>query len=141
MGGERKPGRAAFVSFRILGSKPSWFVGLKLGGKESMKLVNAGGCDAMRAEGETRTPSPGLALTLANPTNSIKMPIEMIRILFTVVDLLSDSQYRKTIQNPFRQNLRHCRNMFQTSRFERVNFAGFVFALASGGSAGHVPFL
>jgi hypothetical protein len=119
MGGEFKPGRAAFVSFRNPGSKLSLFVEPKPGGKESMRLVNAGGCEVVRAEGETPTPSPGLALALANPTNSIRTPIGMMRILITVVDRLSDNKYRKTIQNSFRQNWRRC-NIPEASRFGRV---------------------
>jgi hypothetical protein len=83
---ELKLGRAEFVSFIIPGSKVSLFVGPKTGGRESMKLVNAGGCGAMRTEFETPTPSPGLALAPANPTSSIKTPIGMMCILFTVVD-------------------------------------------------------
>jgi hypothetical protein len=98
----------------------SLFVGPKPGGKESMKLVNAGGCGVGRSKRETPTPSPGLAL--ASPTNSIKTQIGMMRILFTVVDLSLDNEYRKIIQNPFRQNRRRC-NIPQPYRFGRINFA------------------
>ncbi|HWY29760.1 MAG TPA: hypothetical protein VNX46_03335 [Candidatus Acidoferrum sp.] len=88
-----------------------------------MKLVNAGGCDVMRAEGKTPTPSSGLALVLANPTNSSKPLIEMMRIIFTVVCFGLDNKYSQIIQNPFRQCLRQCK-MLPVSRFGRVNFAG-----------------
>jgi hypothetical protein len=46
----------------------------------------------------------------------------MMRILFTVVDLSSDNEYRKIIQNPFRRNLGRS-NILQASRFGQVSFA------------------